>query len=85
MFTFLVSIMMINFFIALMSNSVNTVSQYREPAMLAQKRSVAFTLERRCYWLMKSVFKRIAKRYLQFESDRILLVEACAHARCKKK
>ena len=74
-YTFLVSIMMINFFIALMTNSVNSVSQFRTSALCTQRRAVAFALEKRCIRPFCFMYKIIQRKYYAYDGDKVLLVD----------
>ena len=73
-FTFIVSIMMINFFIALLSNSVSKIFQYHSEALCHQRSAVALLLEHRCLWLFGSVYRRLIRHYFTQENDKILLL-----------
>ena len=74
-FTFLVSIMMINFFIALMSNSVNSVYSFRHSVVCTQRRAVAYCLEQRCSWPFRCLYTKLqSKRYI-YEGEKVLIIE----------
>ena len=73
-FTFVVSIMMINFFIALLSNSVNRVGVCKLTVRCIQRCSVAMLQERRCFWIFKPLYLKLKQRYFQFEDGRYFIV-----------
>ena len=73
-YTFVVSIMMINFFIALLSNSVNKIGGCKSTVMCIQRCSVAMVMERRCRWLFKSVYSKLKQKYFQYENGRYFIV-----------
>ena len=74
-YTFLVSIMMINFFIALMTNSVNSVSKYRRFAMCTQRSTVSFLMEQRCHQKLKCLYQLFTKNFYVNDGHKVLLVE----------
>ena len=74
-FTFVVSIMMINFFIALLSNSVNRIQSCEKLVLCVQRCSAAMSMERRCQWLFKSLYRRLKRKYFQYEDGRYFIVQ----------
>ena len=73
-FTFVVSIMMINFFIALLSTSVSRIFQYHNAALCHQRSAVSFLMEERALWLLRCVYKKLVKYYFMEENDKVLLL-----------
>ena len=72
-FTFLISIMMINFFIALLSNTVSLVDSHRKSAIIRQRITVSFLIESRLAWLCSGLYRRLNP--LKVEDGKILLVD----------
>ena len=62
-FTFIVSIMMINFFIALLSNSVSRIFQYHSEALCHQRSAVALLFEHRCLYFIMAVWMCVQQTY----------------------
>ena len=72
-FTFLISIMMINFFIALLSNTVSLVDSHMKSAIVRQRITVSFLIESRLAWLCSGLYRRLNP--LKVEDGRVLLVD----------
>ena len=73
-FTFMVSILMINFFIALLSHSVSTVTKYERLTLRNHRSTVAISVSQKLSRI-KSLFReRILKQYYLLQGDRVLLV-----------
>ena len=81
-FTFLVSIMMINFFIALLSDTVSRVNSHRETAILRQRIAVCFVLEERLGGILRRVFPNMHQ--LEMIDDRVVLVQTRYNFEIKK-
>ena len=77
-YTFVVSIMLINFFIAVMADSVSTMRTRKKVAVDMQRAGVSFTIEYRLKWLLKGYYKFMTHRYFTCENDDVFLVEACS-------
>ena len=75
-YTFVVSIMLINFFIAVMSDSVSTLATRKKVAVDMQRVGVSFTIEYRLNWLIKAYYNSMTRRYFACENDEVFLVEA---------
>ena len=73
-FTFMISIMMVNFFIALLTASVNRISRHRVIALHNQRSLVSFMMEGRCASLFKCIYIKLKRKYFHVENDRILIV-----------
>ena len=71
-FTFLISIMMINFFIALLSNSVNAVNSHSNKAIMRQRLAVSFLVESRLFCICGPLYRRW--QHLTVQDDRVFLV-----------
>ena len=76
LFTFAISIMLINFFIAVMSGSVNELFAYKKEALVIQRCTVAYIIEKRWKWLLKPYYRYMNKKNLHRDGDRILLFES---------
>ena len=74
-YTFVVSIMMINFFIALLADTVNKTTEYKETVLAIQRHSVAVMMEKRCQWLFKSLYLKLKKKYFEYEDGKFFLVQ----------
>ena len=59
MYVFVVAILLINFLIALMSNSVAEVAEHKDIVMMIQRLAVACTLEMRLGWLLGWLYRRL--------------------------
>ena len=74
-YTFIVSIMMINFFIALLADTVNKTTKCKETVLAIQRHSVAVMMEKRCQWLFKSLYLKLKKKYFEHEDGKFFLVQ----------
>jgi hypothetical protein len=75
-YTFTVSIMMINFFIARMSSSVSVVSQNQRVTLRIRRTLLASVVEWRSSSLLKPFHQWMMKRYFLYENDRIFIVNS---------
>ena len=75
-YTFVVSIMLINFFIAVMADSVSTLATRKKVAVDMQRAGVSFAIEYRLKWLIKAYYNSMTRRYFTCEKDEVFLVEA---------
>ena len=73
-YTFVVSIMMINFFIALLSNSVSKIFQNHNAALCHQRAAVSYVMEQICSTFLLCVYQRRIRQYFTHESDKTLLL-----------
>ena len=74
MYVFVVAILLINFLIALMSNSVSEVAEHKDIVMVIQRLSVAWTLEMRLGWLLAPLYRRLHPLAFDVEDGSIYLV-----------
>ena len=72
-YTFTVSIMMINFFIALLSHSVSIISKTRRTTLQIRRSTAAFVIQKPGA-VCKGVYQFLMSRNYLFEGDRILLM-----------
>ena len=75
MYTFLVSIMLINFFVAVMIDSVSAVSQAYPVTECLQKVSMAFSVENHWRKLLWRYYNMATKKCFVCENGRVLLTQ----------
>ena len=76
LYTFVVSIMLINFFIAVMSDTMANNSRRRQMAKYIQQTSVSFALETNLRWLLKPYYSYMVKRLFLRSGEKVLIVDA---------
>ena len=73
-FTFVVSILMANFFIAILSSSVNRISKNKHVALNNQRSYIAFLMESWYGRVFKGFYLNLKRKHFKFEKDKILIV-----------
>ena len=73
LYVFMVSILLLNFLIAIFSDSVNNVNQNHNVIYDIQTLSVIHTVENRLQWLFKKWYLHRSKKLFVCEHDRIYL------------
>ena len=75
-YTFGISIFLVNFFIAVMSDSMAHMSRNQMLVEYIQKSSVAFSVEHYVKWCLKPVYNFMIKRFFVVDDDNIPLIES---------
>ena len=70
------SLTSLNFFIAVMADSVSTLATREKVAVDMQRAGVSFGIEYRLKWLLKAYYNSMTRRYFTCEKDEVFLVEA---------
>ena len=76
-YTFIVSIMLLNFFIAIVSSVIMTVNRINSANMMIQRASLVFLLENRVRRILKPYYKYMNKKCFRCHGDRMYVVEKC--------
>ena len=69
------TIMLINFFIAVMASSVATMAKRRHIAVYMQRAGIAFLMEYRLKWLLKGYYNYMTQRSFVYEENEVFLIE----------
>ncbi len=72
-FVFMVSILLLNFLIAVFSDSVNIVNQNHDVVYNIQQLSVILTVERRVQWLFRKWYICMSKKCFDWEDNKVFL------------
>ena len=75
-YTFGISILLINFFIAVMTDTMGNISQNRVLILCIQRASVAFSVEHYVKWCLKPVYNFMIKKLFVVEEGKILLIDS---------
>ena len=75
-YTFGISILLINFFIAVMSDTMGNISQNRVLILYIQRASVAFNVEHHLKWCLKPVYDFMIKKLFAVEEGNIFLIDS---------
>jgi len=76
-FVFTATFLLVNFLVALMSNSVNEISEHRDVIMLMQRLSVAMVMENRVGRFLKSYYSHRQHENFVCRDGRIYVVDHC--------
>ena len=75
MFTVIVSITFLNFFIAMICNSITVIAERADDTLMLQRLTVIYMLEYRWRWLLKPYYKYMNSKVFHYENQRIYVVE----------
>ena len=73
-YIFMVSVLLLNFLIAVFSDSVNNVNQNHDVFYDIQKLSIIFAVEERVQWLLRKWYIYQSKKCFVWEDGKIVLV-----------
>ena len=73
LFTIIVGILLINFLIAVMSDSATSISGQSEMIVRLERLHQAFTIENRLHWILGAYYNNSRKKYLTVENNRVYL------------
>ena len=81
-FTFVVSITFLNFFIAMICNSITLIAKDADDALMVQRITAVHILESRWRWLLKPYYKYMNSKVFHCENQRIYVVESLVTCTC---
>ena len=76
LFTFAISILLINFLVAVMSDTMSNISQARDYIETIQRSSVVCTLENHVKWFLRPYYNYMNKRLFIYDHGEILLIDS---------
>ena len=76
LFTFAISILLINFLVAVMSDTMSNISQGRDYIETIQRSSVVYTLENHVKWFLKPYYNFMNRKMFFSDQGEILLIDS---------
>ena len=78
-YTFVVSIMLINFFIAVMTDGQASMSKHRKLTQKIQRNIVACQVEYYCKWFLRTYYKYMTRHVFSSQENDIFIVDRQLH------
>jgi hypothetical protein len=75
-FVIFTTLLLLNLIIAVFSNTVNVMSQYKEQIITLQRLNVTLTVETRMSSMLRLCYRRLQRKWLRHENGRIYVIEA---------